>query len=161
MKIADNEIKNTKKKSSGKCNIRVTGLNSRSREMSKPIEKMIADFIRENIDKFPGYSKDELKGILLQMAGDLEKHGRDEKDTKKVLVDEDRFILKVRKMSEKKYKKAWKEFVGGFGGALDGVEFAAGHGSSQAVKDSKIYQEVKEMINEVAEKYNVEEVWFR
>ena len=62
-------------------------------------------------------------------------------------------------MSEDKYERAWKKFVGRFGGALDGVEHAAGRGSSEAVKDSKIWNDVKEMIDEVAEEYDVEEVW--
>lgn len=35
------------------------------------------------------------------------------------------------------------------------------NGSRQATKDAQTYEEIENMIDEIADKYNVEEVWYK
>lgn len=59
----------------------------------------------------------------------------------------------------KSYENAWKDFIKQFGGAYDGVSKAAEHGSTEASRDMKVYNDVESIVDEVADEHDVEEVW--
>ena len=61
-------------------------------------------------------------------------------------------------MKMDKYKDAWFELLEKISGAIDGVEFGAERGSSQANKDVKIWREIEGMVNDVSEEHEIEDV---
>jgi len=55
-----------------------------------------------------------------------------------------------------KYRTAWFELLKRFDGAYDGVCYAAEQGSESATRDQKVYQDIEEIIKEIAEEHDIE-----
>jgi len=55
-----------------------------------------------------------------------------------------------------KYRTAWFELLKRFDGAYDGVCYAAERGSEPATRDQKVYQDIEEIIKEIAEEHDIE-----
>jgi hypothetical protein len=57
------------------------------------------------------------------------------------------------------YETAYKDLVQRLGGAIDGVETAAEHGSAAAARDAEIWDQVYEIVGDVADEHDVEGIW--